>query len=118
MTGIYGASMKIRDGKTEDAKMLSELGARTFYDTFAKDNTPENIDAYLKKSFSPDIQLNELLQPAVVFLIAEVEGIPVGYAQLILSSRDEQAAGDQEDLRLTGISRQGSRKRTHASNAA
>ena len=85
--------MNIRYGKTEDAKILSELGARTFYDTFAKDNTPENIDAYLKKSFSPDIQRNELLQPAVVFLIAEVEGIPVGYAQLLLNSIDESVQG-------------------------
>jgi len=74
---------------TTDAKMLSELGARTFYDTFAKDNTPENIEAYLKRSFSPEIQLGELSQPQVVFLIAEMEGSPTGYAQLILNSSDE-----------------------------
>ena len=85
--------MNIRYGKAEDAKILSDLGARTFYDAFAKDNTPENIDAYIKKSFSPDIQFNEILQPVVVFLIAEVEGIPAGYAQLILSSRDESVQG-------------------------
>jgi GNAT superfamily N-acetyltransferase len=81
--------MNIRYGTTGDAKMLSEFGARTFYDTFAKDNTPENIDAYLKRSFSPEIQFNELSQPDVVFLIAEMEGNPTGYAQLILNSKDE-----------------------------
>ena len=85
--------MNIRYGKTEDAKILADLGARTFYDAFAKDNTRENIDAYIKKSFSPDLQFNELLQPVVVFLIAEVESIAVGYAQLILSSRDESVQG-------------------------
>ena len=85
--------MHIRYGTTEDAKMLSELGARTFYDTFAKDNTPENIDAYIEKSFSPRLQFNELSQPDVVFLIAEVEGIPVGYAQFILNSKDESIQG-------------------------
>lgn len=82
--------MNIRYGTTEDAKMLSELGARTFYDTFAKDNTPENIDAHLKKSFSPEIQFNELSQPDVTFLIAESEMIPIGYAQLIINSKDEE----------------------------
>jgi GNAT superfamily N-acetyltransferase len=81
--------MNIRYGTTEDAKMLSELGARTFYDTFAKDNTPENIDAYLKRSFSPEIQFNELSQPDVIFLVAEIEDMPIGYAQLVLDSEDE-----------------------------
>jgi diamine N-acetyltransferase len=81
--------MNIRYGTTADAKILSELGTRTFYDTFAKDNTQENMDAYLKKSFSPEIQFNELSQPDVVFLIVEIEGIPIGYAQLILNSEDE-----------------------------
>ena len=81
--------MNIRYGTTEDAKMLAELGARTFYDTFAKDNTPENIDAYLKKSFSPEIQLNELSEADNIFLIVESENIPIGYAQLMMNSKDE-----------------------------
>jgi GNAT superfamily N-acetyltransferase len=81
--------MNIRYGTTGDAKMLAELGERTFYDTFANHNTPENIDAYLKKSFSPEIQFNELSQSDVIFLIAEFEDIPIGYAQLVLNSEDE-----------------------------
>ena len=85
--------MNIRYGTTQDAKILSELGARTFYDTFAKDNTPENMDAHLKRSFSPEIQFNELSQPDVIFLIAEVEEIPVGYAQLLLKSKDKAIKG-------------------------
>ena len=85
----YGATMNIRYGTTEDAKMLSELGAKTFYDTFAKDNTPENIEAYLKASFSPEIQFNELSHPENIFLIIESENIPIGYAQLIMNSRDD-----------------------------
>jgi GNAT superfamily N-acetyltransferase len=85
--------MNIRYGTTQDAKILSELGAKTFYDTFAKDNTPENMDAHLKRSFSPEIQFNELSQPDVIFLIAEFEEIPVGYAQLILNSKDRAING-------------------------
>jgi GNAT superfamily N-acetyltransferase len=88
-----GAKMNIRYGAIADAQLLSELGARTFYDTFAQDNTPENIDAYLQRSFSPEIQFKELADPGVIFLIAEFEGIPVGYAQLILDSQDEPIKG-------------------------
>ena len=81
--------MNIRYGTTADAEMLSQLGAKTFYDTFAKDNTSENVDAYLKKSFSSEIQFNELSQPDVIFLIVESEKLPIGYAQLIINSKDE-----------------------------
>jgi len=69
------------------------LGAKTFYDTFAKDNTPENIDLYIKESFSPEIQFNELSEPDVIFLIAESEKIPIGYAQLIVNSEDNAING-------------------------
>jgi GNAT superfamily N-acetyltransferase len=81
--------MNIRYGSTQDAKLLSDLGAKTFYETFAKDNTPENMTTYLQNSFSPEIQFNELSAPNVIFLIAESEDVPIGYAQLILNSRDE-----------------------------
>ena len=85
--------MKVRYGNTDDATMLSELGAKTFYDTFAKDNTQENIDAYIKGSFSSKIQLSELSEPDVIFLIAESESIAIGYAQLIMNSKDEAIKG-------------------------
>lgn len=81
--------MNMRYGTTDDAEMLSKLGTRTFYDTFAKDNTPENIEAYLKASFSPEIQFDELSQPDNIFLVIESENTPIGYAQLILNSKDK-----------------------------
>ena len=86
--------MNIRYGNLNDAKMLSELGAKTFYDAFEKDNTPLNMKAYLKKSFSPEIQLYELTQPEVIFLVAESDATAVGYAQLIMNSRDELIHGE------------------------
>jgi ribosomal protein S18 acetylase RimI-like enzyme len=85
--------MNIRYGTKDDAKLLSELGAKTFSDTFAKDNTPEDMAMYLKKSFSPEIQLLELSQPEVVFLIAESEGAPIGYASLTLGSNNGSLTG-------------------------
>lgn len=73
--------------------MLSDLGARTFYDTFAKDNTPENIKLHLEGSFSTEIQFNELSQPGIIFLIAESDGLPIGYAQLMIDGREEFLKG-------------------------
>lgn len=91
--GQVETDMDIRYATTADAAMLSALGARTFFDTFAKDNTPENMTAYLKASFSPDIQLRELSSTENIYLIAEVENVPVGFAQLVMDSREELLKG-------------------------
>jgi len=85
--------MKIRYGNISDASMLFELGAKTFIDTFARDNTPENISLYMEGSFSREIQLNELSQPNIMFLIAELENQPVGYAKLRMNSHEESVKG-------------------------
>jgi GNAT superfamily N-acetyltransferase len=79
---MKNSNVQIRIAATGDADLLSQLGARAFADTFAADNTPENMDAYLRASFSPEKQAAELAEPASLFLIAEIDHIPVGYARL------------------------------------
>jgi ribosomal protein S18 acetylase RimI-like enzyme len=74
--------MKIRIATISDATLLAELGARTFADSFAADNTPDDMAAYLVKSFSPGKQAAELAEPGTVFLIAEDGGQPLGYTRL------------------------------------
>src|SRR5512135_2212766 len=74
--------ISIRYAIAADNGLLAELGARTFYDTFAADNTPENMRAYLAASFSPEKQAAELADPLSVFLIAEIEGKAAGFARL------------------------------------
>ena len=88
-------TVNLRYATTSDARLLSELGAKTFHDTFARDNTPENMAAYLKRSFSPEIQLAELSATENIFLIAEVENEPIGFAQLILESKEGFLRGIQ-----------------------
>jgi GNAT superfamily N-acetyltransferase len=72
----------IRRANHEDAGLLAELGGRTFSETFAADNSPEDIAAYLAASFNPARQTAELADPASTFFIAEVGGRAAGYAQL------------------------------------
>jgi ribosomal protein S18 acetylase RimI-like enzyme len=76
------SGLTIRRGTIADAGLLSELGARTFSDTFAVDNTPEDLAEYVATSFSIAQQTAELENPASTFLIAEVDGHPAGYAKL------------------------------------
>jgi hypothetical protein len=84
--------MNIRYGTPADANLLAEMGARTFYDAFAEDNTPENIALYIEKSFSPEIQSAQLTDPEIVFLIAELDGKSIGYVKLNLNRDSESKA--------------------------
>ena len=74
--------LRIRRGTVEDAALLTELGARTFAETFAPDNTPEDLAAYMAASFNLQQQTAELNDPASTFLIAELDGRAAGYAKL------------------------------------
>jgi ribosomal protein S18 acetylase RimI-like enzyme len=87
--------IEIRRASQEDSTLLAEMGAETFSDAFGRDNTPEDMDLYLEASFSPEIQATELADPASLFLIAEVDGSPVGYARLHEGERGAGITGSQ-----------------------
>ena len=75
-------SVVIRAGEASDAAALAELAARTFRETFAADNRPEDLALYMARSYGVAQQEGELLDPAVATLLAEVDGQLAGYAQL------------------------------------
>lgn len=72
----------IRRASIEDAQLLADLGARTFDETFSKDNSPEDMAVYLADSFSVGRLTEELTDPLAVFFVAEVEGRAAGYAKI------------------------------------
>jgi diamine N-acetyltransferase len=75
-------TVNIRYATPADNALLAELGRQTFYETFAADNTPEDMSAYLGASFGPTRQAAELADPASTFLIAENDDATIGYARL------------------------------------
>ena len=87
--------VKIRHAGREDAGLLAEFGARTFAETFAADNTQEDMTAYIDASFNLAQQTAELAHPASTFLIAEVGGVAAGYAQLQSGPPAEGVRGAQ-----------------------
>jgi ribosomal protein S18 acetylase RimI-like enzyme len=81
----------IRQATVEDAEMLAELSAKTFWDAFHAHpaNAPEDMSDYMKKAFNVQQIRKELENKKAFFLVAEVDGIPVGYAKLLLESRED-----------------------------
>lgn len=72
----------IRHASLDDAALLADLGARTFTETFAEINTPEDMAAYLAAAFTREQLETELRDPASTFFIAEVCGAAAGYAKV------------------------------------
>jgi ribosomal protein S18 acetylase RimI-like enzyme len=85
----------VRRGILQDAGLLAELGASTFSETFAANNTPEDMAAYLSSAFSPAQQAAELADPRATFHIAETDGVAVGYAMLRSGNVPEPVTGDK-----------------------
>jgi GNAT superfamily N-acetyltransferase len=72
----------IRPAVASDAATLTQLGERTFRDTFAADNRPEDMEAFLSSHYRPELQAAELADPGNLYLLAEVAGTPAGFALL------------------------------------
>jgi GNAT superfamily N-acetyltransferase len=77
----------LRDVSVAEAAQLAEFGARTFRQTFAADNTDEDMRAHLEASFSPGMQRREIEDPAIDSLtLLDATGRWLGFAQLRTNS--------------------------------
>ncbi len=86
--------VKIRRADSSDAELLAELGAQTFVETFAAENTPEDMSVYLAQSFTPARLADELADAKATFLLAFVEAEPAGYAKLYQSEPPASVTGE------------------------
>ena len=79
------SSLTIRQATATDAKVLTDLAYTTFWDAFAHHpkNAPDDLNHYMRQAFSHDQIAAELQDEKCIFLIAELDGEPAGYAKLI-----------------------------------
>jgi GNAT superfamily N-acetyltransferase len=87
--------IEIRAAVLADAATLTELGARTFRDSFAADNSPEDMEAFLASHYRPELQAAELKDPRNLYLLAEVSGVPAGFALLRDGPREPGVPGER-----------------------
>ena len=84
----------IRRAVSADSHLLAEIGARTFSETFGPDNKPEDMAAYVASAFNPAQLEAELSDSRSIFLIAEMDGQPVGYARLHAGDASKSVQGE------------------------
>jgi ribosomal protein S18 acetylase RimI-like enzyme len=82
MTTDAVSSIRIRRATVADAARLAALSASTFTETFAADNTPEDMAAYLAQTYGEETQRAELQDPRVTVYFAEQGQETLGYVML------------------------------------
>ena len=75
--------------------MIAELSRRTFYDTFAGENTAENMEKFMNEQFTYDALVKEVHAPGNIFIIGELEAQPY---QPLFSHGGEKEIGLFEGL--------------------
>jgi len=82
--------------------MLAELGGRLFREAFAHENTPEDMQAYLGRHFTPAALSALLAAPSSqVLILEEEEEVPIGWA-LLLSGEAVEIRRFYVDRRFQG----------------
>jgi ribosomal protein S18 acetylase RimI-like enzyme len=71
--------MYLRKVTISDLKILQKIGERTFIETFASENSSENMTVYLESAFTSEKLKNELTNINSEFYFAEIDGKVVGY---------------------------------------
>ena len=82
------SSIEIRQAGVDDAKVLTDLAYTTFWDAFAHHpkNAPDDLHHYMRQAFNIDQITAELGEDESIFLIAELDGEPAGYAKIIIDA--------------------------------
>lgn len=83
--------ISIRQAIAADAKLLTDLSFTTFWDAFAHHpkNAPDDLNHYMRQAFSIEQIAVELSDANSIFLIAEIEGSPAGYAKLVVDNIED-----------------------------
>ncbi len=98
--------MEIKRCTAADVKQLQDICRRTFIETFAAQNTKEDMERFLAESFSEERLREELSTPDSFTYIAYEQGEPVGYLKLNIGAAqtEEGFSGSLEVQRIYLIS--------------
>ena len=81
--------------------MIADLRRQTFYDTFAAQNTKEDMDKFMNEQFTRSALMKEVTAPDNIFIIAEINGETAGYARM----RESAPLPELDDLPSIEIAR-------------
>jgi ribosomal protein S18 acetylase RimI-like enzyme len=72
----------IRFASESDAELIADLSRQTFYESFAPDNTKENMEKFLNEQFTRQKLIDEVKQPWHIFFLAFIKDEAVGCTKM------------------------------------
>lgn len=74
--------MQVQIANTSHIEALLALAIRTFVDTYAIYNTPENLQLYLDTNFTPETMAKELSEKGSTYLVGFEEDTMIAFAKI------------------------------------
>lgn len=75
-------TIRIEKAGLADISALRQIGMQTFYESFAAENTEEDMQQYLEESFTDERMMAELSNPEAFFYLALSGNSVIGYLKL------------------------------------
>jgi len=79
---VSSSSISLRNATRQDAELIADLSRETFYETFAPDNKPEDMQLFLDRQFTRGRLMLEVGRPDMEFILAYTGGEVAGYVKL------------------------------------
>lgn len=72
----------IRQANESDAALIADISRETFYDSFAEQNSPEDMELFMEQQFNTALLMEELFDRANIFFLVFYKEEPAGYIKL------------------------------------
>jgi len=89
MEPIGSASIRVRPALPTEVEAIAALAARTFREAWQAYNSPADMEAYCLEHFVPARIAADLREPAVRYLLADLDGALLGYLRLVEESPND-----------------------------
>ncbi|TDO28083.1 GNAT family N-acetyltransferase [Sediminibacterium goheungense] len=76
------SELQIRRATEEDAALIAAISRETFYDSFAAQNTAEDMTLFMERQFDTELLIQEVADEAHIFFLTFYGDTPAGYAKL------------------------------------
>jgi diamine N-acetyltransferase len=90
--------LHVKKASENDAQLLAQLGAKTFYDTFHMHHTQADMDAYLQQTYTEKQLAINLADNSIYYALAYNGNDAVGYLKLKFASTHALLTGKQVEL--------------------
>ncbi len=79
-------------GTADDAELVALFSRKTFYDSFAADNTEENMNLFMNEVFTTDRLKAQVGAPGNYFILAFVQHELAGYTRVVEAAAPKELA--------------------------